>query len=568
MRTPPRFSRRRSPLPAGLFILSTAAAAAALAPSNAAAAPFTCEASVVSGTIATAPAIEPLVTGRGEACKTASVGLPNLSAPLGIVAVNALAGATSLTGDPARQDLQQAVAGTSIADIKIGSLGGLGLPLPLDQIPLPAQLQSITVPLPGASTLLGPLAPTVGLLLPGLTLPTEVTVDLAGAVRQLVALPTADLLNVKAAVTLAGASCLNGTAVTAGSGSLAGVSVLGNLIDANALAQGAPILDTQMIDLSKLKLSDLDIQIPVVSGLLPGLTAQVTQQLTTVIDATVAGALAALPPIALPIDLLRVQVSPGSQVKTVTSLTQNGPGIKISALGQPVVDLQLGQSKVGTAGVDCTPPKPPVVVEPTPEPVQATAASTALACTTRRLVLTDVVKKGKKVRLLGVADKRFAGQTVRIVFEADGKTAARAKVRSNGEFSTTARTPSKKLRSSNKARYRAQVGKEKSRNLKLERRLIVDKVRASNGRVRLIGRVTRPLGTPVQTITLTRRISCRRSEVVRRFKPDSKGRFSVLVKAPENATAQVYRFKTKVRKTRSNTKLFPTFTLPTGVDLT
>ena len=98
--------------------------------------------------------------------------------------------------------------------------------------------------------------------------------------------------------------------------------------------------------------------------------------------------------------------------------------------------------------------------------------------------------------------------------------------------------------------------------------MIVDKVRASNGRVRLIGHVTRPLGTPVQTITLTRRVSCKKSEVVKRFKPDAKGRFSVLVKAPEGETAQVYRFKTKVRKTRSNKKLFPTFTLPTGVDLT
>ncbi len=522
---------------------------------------------MLSGTIATAPAIEPLVTGRGEACKTANVGLPNLTAPLGLVGVGALAGATSLTGDAGRQDLQQAVAGTSIADVKIGSLGSLGLSLPALPLPaLPVQtidISSITGPLNTATapitTIIAGLPVTIPGV-PGLNLPTSLTVDVNAAVQALLRLPTADLLKVKAATTLAGASCLDGKAVTAGSRTFAGVSVLGNDIKLDTVGD-QPILDTQSISLANLD-PNL-IKVPVLDGLTPGLLAPVTAQ----INALVISTLKTLPPIPVPVDLLRVAVTPGSQAKTATSLTQNGPGIKISALGQPVVDLQLGQSKVGTAGVDCTPPAAPAAAAEK-QAEQPTAASTALACTTRRLVLTDVVGKGEKVRLLGVADKRYVGRTVKIVFEADGKTAARAKVRANGEFSTTAKTPSKKLRSSNRARYRAQIGKEKSRNLKLERRLVVDKVRASNGRVRLIGRVTRPLGTPIQTITLTRRVSCKQSEVIKRFKPDAKGRFSVLVTAPKDATAQVYRFKTKVRKTRSNKKLFPTFTLPTGVDLT
>ncbi|MBA2348613.1 MAG: hypothetical protein H0V81_10000, partial [Solirubrobacterales bacterium] len=561
---------------------------AALAPTSAAAAAFTCEASVLSGTIATAPAIEPLITGRGEACKTASVGLPNLSAPLGIVGINALAGATSLVGDPNRQDLQQAVAGTSIADIKIGSLGGLGLPLPALPLPaLPAQtidISAITGPLNGLTApiiggLLGPI--TGGTLIPlGLNLPTSVDVDINAAVQQLLKLPNTDVLKVKAATTLAGASCLNGSPVTAGSSTLAGVSVLGNELNVDTIGDQA-ILDTQQVNLANLD-PNL-ITIPTLDGLTGSLLTTVTAQ----VNALVLDTLKALPPISVPVDLLRVQVSPGSQAKTATSLTQNGPGIRISALGQPVVDLQLGQSKVGTAGVDCTPPKPPTKAEivaaaqaAEEKAAQAaeekalqgaapvSAAAAALACTTQRLVLTDVVAKGSRVRIFGVADKRFAGQTVKVVFEADGKTAARAKVQASGEFLTTAKLPTKKLRSSNKARYRAQIGTERSRNLKLARRLFIDRARASGGRVRLVGHVTGPLGAPLQTITLTRRVSCKKSVVVKRFKPRKDGTFSVLVEAPEGAKAQVYRFGTKVRKTRANKKLFPTFTLPTGVDLT
>jgi len=71
----------------------------------------------------------------------------------------------------------------------------------------------------------------------------------------------------------------------------------------------------------------------------------------------------------------------------------------------------------------------------------------------------------------------------------------------------------------------------------------------------------------VQTITLTRRVSCRDMEVVARFKPTAAGRFSITVDAPNGETSAVYRLGTKVRKTRRNKKLYPTFTLPRGVDL-
>jgi hypothetical protein len=41
----------------------------------------------------------------------------------------------------------------------------------------------------------------------------------------------------------------------------------------------------------------------------------------------------------------------------------------------------------------------------------------------------------------------------------------------------------------------------------------------------------------------------------------------VSVAAPPNQLAAVYRFATRVRKTSTNPKTFPTFTLPRYVDL-
>jgi hypothetical protein len=553
----------RPVLPISLLL---ATAAAALAPSSAAAAgkPFTCEASVLRGTILTAPAIEPLVANRGKACADATAGLPNLSTPLPILKATGLTAATRLTGAANRSDLQQAVAAAAVSDVTVGSLGSLGLSLPLDQIALPPALQSQTIdisavtgPINAGTAPINGITPLVPVPLPvGSQLPTSITVDIAAAVRELVKLPSTDVLGIKSAIAVAGASCVAGKPATVGQRAISGATVLGNAVDVDTFGD-KPIVDTQMISLSGLD-PNL-IRIPVIDGLPAGLVPTLNQ--------LVLNAIKALPPVALPIDLLRVSIRPGTQVKTADSLTQTALEVKIAALGQSVVDLVLGEAKVGTAGVDCAPPSTPAVVAAASES-GGTAAQAALTCTTRSLVLTDVVRKGSRVTITGVADKRFVGRSVTIKFEADGRTAGRALVASNGTFKTTAPLPSKRLRSSNRARYQAVLGKEKSLNLKLERRMYIDRLTAKDGKVTVAGRVTRPLGTPRQTITLTRRVSCRRSELVTRVKPGADGRFSVTVDAPKGQTASVYRLGTKVRKTQKNKKLYPTFTLPRGVDLT
>jgi hypothetical protein len=74
-------------------------------------------------------------------------------------------------------------------------------------------------------------------------------------------------------------------------------------------------------------------------------------------------------------------------------------------------------------------------------------------------------------------------------------------------------------------------------------------------------------GTPIQKITIKRRVSCTKNVVVKSLRPDSRGRFSITLGGPPSGQAAVYRLATKVRKNHKNRKLFPTFTLPRAVAL-
>lgn len=550
---------RLRPVPPVSLLLATVAA---LAPSSAAAAgrPFTCEASVLRGTILVAPPSEPLVANRGAACANSAAGLPTLAAPLPLLKAGALTAATQRTGDADRSDLQQNFGVAVINDLRAGSLGSLGLALPLDAIVLPP---SATIP-PVDITPIATALNTADLLNAIPNLPNTLTIDVQAAVKELLKLPTADVLQIKSASALAAASCVAGKPVTAGQRTVDGVTVLGTPVDVDTFGD-RPIVDTQTIDPSTIDPTKL--RVPVIDALLPFSANPLVASAITQLRARVADAVKALPPISVPITLAQVSVRPGTQMRTADSLTQTALAVRITALGQSVVDLVLGEAKVGAAGVDCAPPTAATAPASALEDGLRAVAQAALACTTRSLVLTDVVRKGSRVTITGVADKRFVGRSVTIKFAADGSIAGRALVAPNGTFKTTAALPSKRLRASNRARYQAVLDKEKSLNLKLERRMYVDRLTAKDGRVTVAGRVTRPLGTPSQTITLTRRVSCRRSEVVTRFKPGADGRFSVTVDAPKGQNSAVYRLGTKVRKTQMNKKLFPTFTLPRGVDL-
>ena len=183
------------------------------------------------------------------------------------------------------------------------------------------------------------------------------------------------------------------------------------------------------------------------------------------------------------------------------------------------------------------------------------------------MVLEDVIPAGSRVKLLGVAEERFKGRRVDIVFAATGKVVARPKVGADGSFSATAPMPPRRLRFSNRARYQARVGGERSLNLKLMRRMLVTSVRTSAGKVTIAGKVVGPLALRAKDreIVLERRVTCTRLATVSRFKPRSNGAFKVTVPVPAGTSAAVYRLRTKVRASTHGSRLSSTFTLPRAI---
>src|SRR5690606_38387690 len=137
-------------------------------------------------------------------------------------------------------------------------------------------------------------------------------------------------------------------------------------------------------------------------------------------------------------------------------------------------------------------------------------AELILGCSERRVVLEDVIARRNRVDLLGVADRSFAGRRIAIVFSATGKTVARPVVRADGRFSARAPLPPKAVRGTNRARYQARIERERSPVLKLTRRMQVDAIAVTGGRVRISGRVTKPFAKRKadRRIELQRRVSC------------------------------------------------------------
>lgn len=508
-------------------MLATLAVAVAPAASASAAA-WTCEASAVSASVLGGAAIEPAQANVGRSdCRSANATLATpLPLPLDAAAVVA---STTLSGPADRVDLQQAVAAGGIADLRVRALGGLPIQLPAVELP---DYSALPVPLPDL-----------------LLLPDVVPVDIMPALQALVPqlqLPTADLLRVQGAVAYAGGQCVNGVPQLGGTSRVAGISALGaELPVGQVVDRTLTLLDSGSIDPSNI---DLDlVALPDVLGLTRDILEPALQQ---VLDT--------LPTIAIPATLAQVKVQPGGQTATGDTLTQRALRVQVAIAGQPVADLAIGKATAGKAGVSCALPDGAAPVS---------EAEAALQCTTRRLVLTDVLRRGDRVKLVGAADRALAGRTVDIVFEATGRRVARARVGADGSFGTTAPLPRKGLLRSNRARYRAELGDEQSLNLKLARRMVVTRMTSAGGRVTIAGRVIGPLAEPVRSIAVRRRVSCSRSELVERIKPRRDGSFRVTVPAPPRQLAAVYRLSTRVRRTTRNPKTFPTYTLPRAVEI-
>ncbi len=540
--------------------LTAMALALAPATSGAAEPSFTCEASALRTTLAGQPAIEPSTIGRGAPCATGTA-LPPLALP------SLLTGSTlsaETTFDPAT--LQAGASGT-VTGLHLGLDAGLlpAINLPTEQAI--AALPPISVPIPPA------LVTTLQLLVP--SFPSAIQVDVRDAVTA--ALPdgrlaTGDVLGADLLRSTAAAGCVAGVPSLTGSSEVNGLRSLGQdvtLVDGFA-QRSLTLLDTASIDPSTLDLSQVSVLTP-----LDGLTAP----LLSAVQGLIGPALAALPPIPIPATIAQLTVRAPEQTVDGDVLTQRALHATLTLAGQPILDTVAAEAKVGRSGT-CPPPASPPNDGPaaaqgaaaTPTVARAPAAALSasaqlLACTDRKLLLLDVLPSGNRVRIKGAAARALVGRTVKIRLRATGKVVATAKVRKDGFFTTTAPLPRRAIRTSNAARYRAELGKDLSLPLKLHRRMALTRLTAGGGKVTVAGRVELPLSHPADTIRLVRRVSCHKTVLVKAFRPASDGSFEVTVAAPKGATAAVYRLATHVPKTRKNPKRFPTFTLPAGIDL-
>ena len=497
--------RRAAPPLAALCLI---ALALALVPSTASAQGYTCEASALAATLGPSPRTEPVTANKGGGpCKADSAGGNAPASPLPLTGslLSATTGLEPPTGAPSAQ--------TATAAGGVGELRIAGLPIPLERPDLSgAPFEPVTVPGVG-------------------------TVDPQAALEAVI--PErfdAELLNLRALRAEVTGRCVNGSPQLTGTSSVLGISVLGKELPVDrAVSQTVSVVDSQNIDPSTL---DPAVLLPAGVTLDPTVRAA----LQTVLDG--------LPTIAVPATLATLKVTPGRKIEGGGSLTQHALDLQLTVGGQNVVDLTVGEATVGAAQLNC-----------------GGVADLALQCTARSIVLIDVLRSKGRVKLLGAASRRFAGKRVKIRFMASGKVVARPRVRRTGLFTATARLPRKTLRATNRARYRAEISKQRSLKLKLVRRMLVSGTDVRGGRVTIAGRVVRPLGAPVQRVIVKRRLSCGRYRVIKRFTPPASGRFRVSLGGPGSQQAAVYRLQTRVRKFASNPKLYPTFTLPRYVDL-
>jgi len=490
------------------------------------------------GSVLGAAGVEPVTANRG-AVRCAPAVATGAGAALGgalPLILGGLEAQTASEGPAGPPDERRVTAIAGVTDLSVRTVPELPLALPRASLD---GLEAVTVELPP---------------LPGL--PESLTLDLRPAVQALLPdrrLPRADVVTVRRALAFAAGRCVGGQPLLVGATDVAGIQVLGDeLPTGQTVERTVTLLETAQVDPSAVDLGLVE---------LPAGLSFDDPVLGPVLRAAVQPVLDGLADVVVPPALAQVRVVPGEQQTGPGRLVQRALGVHISVAGQLLADLAIGRAAVSADAVRCTAPSASAPVSP------PTAGDLALACTDRDLVLVEVLPGRTRVRLLGYADRRFVGRTVNLRLRATGRTVARASVRPDGSFRASAPMPSRRLRSTDRARYQAVLGSERSLDLKLERRMRIASMTVRDGRVRIRGRVTRPLARPVQPITVSRRLSCSRSRVVARVRPRRDGTFSVSVPAPGGESAAVYRLSTKVRATEGNPKLFPTFTLPRGVNL-
>ena len=507
--------------------IAAATAAVALPAAPAQADGFGCTASPLRATVL-GEVLEPVRAGSTAACEPVTKALDALGAPLAADGVGARTGMSD----------GKAVAATRLSGFEAGSVASLLPALP--QVPLPAGIGALPVALPASAQLLG--------------LPSLLTVDATEAARALIeerklpAVPAAaaDLVELGA-----GAACDAGRAVLDSLAQVQGLRALGQALPTDRPVDTAmPLAPAQLVDFST-----LDVDAVALPGGLSLADPLVGPILRTALETAVGG----LPALSVPAEVAHVVVEPAAREQDGDSLRQIGPRVRVSALGRELVDLTLGDALVSAL---CDPVAS--IVAPAEAPPVSPAAEEALSCAKSDVVLTDVVEKDGKVKLVGLADARFVGRTVDLVLTSSGRKVATAVVQPDGWFRARAPLPANRIRWTNKARYQAVIEGERSMALKLHRRMRITRMKPGAGHLTITGRIYGDMGD--DRVVISRRVDCIRDVEVTTVKPGRDGRWRVTLPVPDGVDAATYRATTTVLKGERE-KRFRTFSLPGHVAL-
>jgi len=198
-------------------------------------------------------------------------------------------------------------------------------------------------------------------------------------------------------------------------------------------------------------------------------------------------------------------------------------------------------------------------------------------CAAGALQLTDVYGQNGRTTLRGVAGPDHVGKKVSLVATwGEDAVVATAVVKGDLSFATTAKLPPAELRNTNAARYQARLGDKRSLNLKFSRRMTETVAkRLGATRVKIGGRVTKPLAAPRARVVVRAAPSCQTNErfrgvvVARNVKVSSSGVWSATITLPSALRGDkvFLRGSTSVRKSTRTRKTFATYTLIQGVAL-
>lgn len=219
---------------------------------------------------------------------------------------------------------------------------------------------------------------------------------------------------------------------------------------------------------------------------------------------------------------------------------------------------------------------PPVIVPPVVDVLRPTSEDAIrLQCGTIPLQLIDVRRGAKSKRtkrygqttVTGVADRKYAGQTVTIRFLGTNKVAGTATVGTDGRFSLRVKDGDPKNRlAANKRRYRAEIGGARSVALKLTRRFDVTSVTAAGASWKVRAKASGPVkkGALVRVRVLDGCGDGQSWKQVATARLSAKGTVTVSIAAPSAGGFQLVRLDTAV-PLRKGGKTSKTFTVPRGL---